>query len=67
MEIIEELEKNRRGIYAEGIFVILDFAGNLDSCIALRTMVIKKWRSAYSGGRWGLSPTRLLSANTTSR
>src|SRR4029077_16865869 len=40
MEIIEELEKNRRGIYAGGI-LYLDFAGNLDSCIALRTMVIK--------------------------
>ncbi|HVM75916.1 MAG TPA: anthranilate synthase component I [Candidatus Saccharimonadales bacterium] len=40
MEIIEELEKTRRGIYAGGI-LYLDFAGNLDSCIALRTMIIK--------------------------
>ena len=40
MEIIEELEKTRRGIYAGGI-LYLDFAGNVDSCIALRTMVIK--------------------------
>jgi anthranilate synthase component I len=40
MEIIEEQEKTRRGIYAGGI-LYLDFAGNLDSCIALRTMVIK--------------------------
>ena len=40
MEIIEELEKTRRGIYAGGI-LYLDFAGSLDSCIALRTMVIK--------------------------
>jgi len=40
MQIIEELEKTRRGIYAGGI-LYLDFAGNLDSCIALRTMVIK--------------------------
>ena len=40
MEIIEELEKTRRGIYAGGI-LYLDFAGNLDSCIALRTMVVK--------------------------
>src|SRR6266481_4471382 len=38
MEIIEELERTRRGIYAGGI-LYLDFAGNLDSCIALRTMV----------------------------
>ena len=40
MEIIEELERSRRGIYAGGI-LYLDFAGNLDSCIALRTMVVK--------------------------
>ncbi len=40
MEIIEELERSRRGIYAGGV-LYLDFAGNLDSCIALRTMVVK--------------------------
>jgi anthranilate synthase component I len=40
MEIIEELERTRRGIYSGGV-LYLDFAGNLDSCIALRTMVIK--------------------------
>jgi anthranilate synthase component I len=40
MEIIEELERTQRGIYAGGV-LYLDFAGNLDSCIALRTMVIK--------------------------
>src|SRR5450432_1968766 len=40
MEIIEEQERTRRGIYAGGV-LYLDFAGNLDSCIALRTMVIK--------------------------
>src|SRR5207249_2817949 len=40
MEIIEELERTGRGIYAGGI-LYLDFAGNLDSCIALRTMVVK--------------------------
>src|SRR6202140_5278947 len=41
MEIIEELERTRRGIYAGGV-LYMDFAGNLDSCIALRTMVVKK-------------------------
>jgi anthranilate synthase component I len=40
MEIVEELERTRRGIYAGGI-LYLDFSGNLDSCIALRTMVVK--------------------------
>jgi anthranilate synthase component 1 len=45
MEIIEELERARRGIYAGGV-LYMDFAGNLDSCIALRTMVMKN-RVAY--------------------
>src|ERR1700674_5234629 len=40
MEIIQELERTRRGIYAGGV-LYMDFAGNLDSCIALRTMVVK--------------------------
>lgn len=38
MEIIDELEKSRRGIYA-GSIAYLDFWGNLDSCIAIRTVV----------------------------
>jgi anthranilate synthase component 1 len=37
MEIIEELEPARRGIYGGGIFYA-DFSGNLDSCIAIRTL-----------------------------
>ncbi|MFQ5664215.1 MAG: anthranilate synthase component I [Terriglobia bacterium] len=40
MEIIDELEPTRRGLYA-GCICYLDFSGNLDSCIAIRTMVIK--------------------------
>jgi len=40
MEIIDELEPARRGIYAGGI-LYLDFSGNLDSCIAIRTLVAK--------------------------
>jgi anthranilate synthase component 1 len=38
MEIIEELELSRRGIYA-GAVGYFDFSGNLDSCIAIRTVV----------------------------
>ena len=49
MEIIEELEKTRRGIYAGGI-LYLDFAGNLDSCIALRTMIIKNGMAYVQAG-----------------
>jgi anthranilate synthase component I len=40
MEIIDELEPTRRGIYG-GAILYLDFAGNLDSCIAIRTLVVK--------------------------
>jgi anthranilate synthase component 1 len=49
MEIIEELERTRRGIYAGGI-LYLDFAGNLDSCIALRTMVVKNGTAHVQAG-----------------
>ena len=37
MEIIEELEPARRGVYGGSIFYA-DFNGNLDSCIAIRTL-----------------------------
>ena len=39
MEIIDELERTRRGPYA-GAVGYVDFAGNMDTCIALRTLVI---------------------------
>jgi anthranilate synthase component 1 len=40
MEIIESLEDVRRGIYG-GTIGYIDFNGNLDTCIAIRTTVIK--------------------------
>ena len=40
MQIIEELEPTRRGVYG-GSVCYADFAGNLDSCIAIRTMIMK--------------------------
>jgi anthranilate synthase component 1 len=40
MEIIEELEPCRRGVYG-GAVGYIDFSGNLDTCIALRTLVLK--------------------------
>jgi anthranilate synthase component 1 len=49
MEIIEELERTRRGIYAGGV-LYMDFAGNLDSCIALRTMVVKNGMAYVQAG-----------------
>jgi anthranilate synthase component I len=40
MEIIEELEPTRRGIYGGGV-CYADYSGNLDSCIAIRSMLVK--------------------------
>jgi anthranilate synthase component 1 len=40
MEIIDELEPHRRGPYA-GAVGYLDFTGNMDTCIALRTLVMQ--------------------------
>lgn len=40
MEIIAELEPSRRGIYG-GAVGYASFAGSLDTCIAIRTMVVK--------------------------
>jgi len=39
MEIIDEFETTRRGPYA-GALGYVDFSGNMDTCIAIRTMVI---------------------------
>jgi anthranilate synthase component 1 len=39
MEIIDELEPTRRGVYG-GVVGYLDFTGNLDTAIAIRTMVV---------------------------
>jgi anthranilate synthase component 1 len=40
MQIIDELEPHRRGPYG-GAVGYIDFSGNMDTCIALRTMVLK--------------------------
>ena len=40
MQIIDELEPTRRGPYG-GAVGYVDFAGNMDTCIALRTIVWK--------------------------
>ncbi|MGH8015421.1 MAG: anthranilate synthase component I family protein, partial [Candidatus Zixiibacteriota bacterium] len=60
MEIIDELEKERRGVYA-GSIAYLDFWGNFDSCIAIRTLV-KKGKTYYIQAGAGIvadsDPTR---------
>jgi len=40
MQIIDEMEPEKRSVYA-GAVGYLDFRGNMDTCIAIRTMVIK--------------------------
>jgi anthranilate synthase component I len=40
MEIIDELEPTKRGVYA-GAVMYVDFSNNLDSCIAIRTLVVR--------------------------
>ena len=40
MQIIEELEPTRRGFYG-GSVLYADFAGNLDSCIGIRTLLMQ--------------------------
>jgi anthranilate synthase component 1 len=40
MELIDELEPVKRGVYA-GAVGYADFAGNTDTCIAIRTMLIR--------------------------
>jgi anthranilate synthase component I len=49
MEIIDELEPVRRGPYA-GAVGYLDFAGSMDTCIALRTIVVKDGRAFVQSG-----------------
>lgn len=49
MEIIDELEPNKRGPYA-GVVGYLDFSGNLDTAIAIRTMFCGQNRTSVQAG-----------------
>jgi anthranilate synthase component 1 len=49
MEIIEELEPLRRGVYG-GAVLYADHAGNLDSCIAIRTMYMNGKKAFVQAG-----------------
>jgi anthranilate synthase component I len=49
MEIIAELEPVKRGIYG-GAIGYVDFSGNLDSCIAIRTIVVKDGTAYFQAG-----------------
>ena len=49
MEIIEGLEPSRRGIYG-GCVGYFDFAGNLDTAIAIRSAVLKNGKAYVQAG-----------------
>ena len=49
MELIDEFEPTRRGTYA-GAVGYIDFAGNLDTCIAIRTLQIHKGVATIQAG-----------------
>jgi anthranilate synthase component 1 len=49
LEIIRELEPDHRGIYA-GSVLYLDYADNLDSCIAIRTIVLRDGEAMVQAG-----------------
>jgi anthranilate synthase component 1 len=49
MQIIEELEPTRRGIYGGSVFYA-DFAGNLDSCIGIRTLLMRGKKAYLQAG-----------------
>jgi len=49
MQIIDELEPRRRGPYA-GAVGYVDFGGAMDTCIALRTIVVKDGRAFVQAG-----------------
>jgi anthranilate synthase component 1 len=49
MEIIRELEPDDRGVYA-GAVLYMDYADNLDSCIAIRTIVLRQGEALVQAG-----------------
>jgi anthranilate synthase component 1 len=61
MEIIDELEPCRRGPYG-GAVGYVDFSGNMDTCIALRTLVLKG-QTAYLQAARGVFTTVSHEAN----
>jgi anthranilate synthase component 1 len=49
MQIIDRLESDRRGVYA-GAVGYVDFSGNMDTCIAIRTMVVADHQVSIQAG-----------------
>ena len=49
IEIIRDLEPERRGVYA-GAVGYFDYSGNMDTCIAIRTLVLEDGRAHIQAG-----------------
>jgi len=49
MEIISQLEPDARGVYA-GAMLYADYSQNLDSCIAIRTIVMREGKASVQAG-----------------
>ncbi|MFW5955356.1 MAG: anthranilate synthase component I [Rhodothermales bacterium] len=49
MELIDHFEPEQRSVYA-GAVGYIDFAGNMDTCIAIRTMVVRDGRAYLQAG-----------------
>jgi anthranilate synthase component 1 len=49
MEIINDLEPEKRGVYA-GAVGYADYSGNMDTCIAIRTMVVRDGTAYIQAG-----------------
>ncbi len=66
MEIIDELEPTRRGVYA-GAVGYVDLSGNLDTCIALRTLVIRDGVAYAQAGAGIVADSRPFDEETETR
>ena len=49
MQIIDELEPQARGLYG-GALGYIDLGGNLDFCIAIRTLVLRSGKATLQAG-----------------
>ncbi len=66
MQIIHQLEQDPRGVYA-GAVGYFSFDGSMDTCIAIRTLVMQGDTSPHAGRRAGSWPIRTRSRNTRNR
>jgi anthranilate synthase component 1 len=66
MEIIDGLEPTRRGLYG-GVVGYLDFGGDLDTAIAIRTAVLRDGRAYVQAGAGIVADSVPVTENDESR